>query len=193
MIVVKLGGSLAGGPYLKPWLDALSALTARCVVVAGGGVFADTVRDAQGKFGFSDNAAHAMALLAIEQYAFMLADLAPPLTPAPTLDAIAQISQSGRVPVWLPVGMVLGEAEIKPSWEVTSDSLAAWLAGRLGARHLVLVKSAETGGGSDPADWAASGLVDTAFPDYAERYLKPVNCQPHCVNASLSQLLASFA
>ncbi len=193
MIVVKLGGSLAGGPYLKPWLDALSALTTRCVVVAGGGVFADTVRDAQGKFGFSDNAAHAMALLAMEQYAFMLADLAPVLTPAPTLDAIVQIGQSGRVPVWLPVGMVLGEAEIQPSWDITSDSLAAWLAGRLGARHLVLVKSAETTDGAAPADWAASGLVDPAFPDYAERYLKPARCQPHCLHASLSHLLAGFA
>jgi dihydroneopterin aldolase len=193
MIVVKLGGSLAGGPSLKPWLDAMSDLATPCVVVAGGGVFADTVRDAQGKFGFSDNAAHAMALLAMEQYAFMLADLAPALVPAPTLDAIVTISQSGRVPVWLPVGMVLGEAEIAASWEVTSDSLAAWLAGRLGARHLVLVKSAEASDGSSPTDWVASGLVDPAFPDYAERYLKPAHCQPHCLHASLSHLLAGFA
>jgi dihydroneopterin aldolase len=193
MIVVKLGGSLAGGPYLKPWLDALGAVATQCIVVAGGGVFADTVRDTQGRFGFSNTAAHAMALLAMEQYAFMLADLEPALIPAPTLDAMATIGQSGHVPVWLPVGMVLGEAEIQASWEVTSDSLAAWLAGRLGARHLVLVKSAEATDSSDPADWAASGLVDPAFPDYAERYLKPLGCQPHCLHASLSHLLAGFA
>ena len=47
--------------------------------VAGGGVFADAVRSAQQRFTFSDAAAHAMALLAMEQYAALLADLDPAL------------------------------------------------------------------------------------------------------------------
>jgi 5-(aminomethyl)-3-furanmethanol phosphate kinase len=61
----------------------------------------------------------------------------------------------------------MAEETIAASWAVTSDSLAAWLARRLGARRLVLVKSAAAPSAAAPAELAARGLVDAAFPDYA--------------------------
>ena len=63
--------------------------------------------------------------------------------------------------------MVLRRREILPSWDVTSDSLAAWLAGHIGAQHLVLVKHG--GPFDDPVgavDLAARGIVDRAFPRF---------------------------
>jgi dihydroneopterin aldolase len=63
--------------------------------------------------------------------------------------------------------MVLEAEEIPCSWEVTADSLAAWLAGRLRAERLLLVKH-----GIPPArrasaqDLAARGIVDAAFPRF---------------------------
>ena len=41
----------------------------------------------------------------------------------------------------LPAGLPLGE--LPASWAVTSDSIAAWVAGKVGAGRLVLVKRAE--------------------------------------------------
>ena len=60
---------------------------------------------------------------------------------------------------------------ITASWDVTSDSLACWLATRLGAATLVLVKSAPVPAGQATAEaLAATSLVDAAFPALARRF-----------------------
>jgi dihydroneopterin aldolase len=165
LAVVKLGGSLAAGPALGAWLQMLTRYGGgRAVVVAGGGAFADAVRSAQAQHGFSDRAAHRMALLAMEQYAVMLADFAPVLVTCAGDDEISACLADGRIPVWLPSRMALADPAIPESWDVTSDSLAAWLARRLAAKRLILVKS--TPRSVDAASWALQGLVDPAFPRF---------------------------
>src|SRR5260221_6528865 len=140
--VVKLGGSLAFAAALTDWLAALASGRGRAVLVPGGGPFADQVREAQRRRPFDDATAHRMALLAMEQYGLLLCGLHPALRPAKSRAEIAWLRRQGLVPVWLPSAMALGQPEIEESWDVTSDSLAAWLAGALGLRQLVLVKSA---------------------------------------------------
>jgi hypothetical protein len=49
---------------------------------------------------------------------------------------------------------------------MTSDSLAAWLARRLGAARLILVKSTAAPRPLDPAMLAERGLVDQLFPRF---------------------------
>ena len=44
------------------------------------------------------------------------------------------LQQVGKVPVWLPSAMAIAAPDIPACWDVTSDSLAAWLAGKLGRR-----------------------------------------------------------
>jgi 5-(aminomethyl)-3-furanmethanol phosphate kinase len=140
------------------------------VVVPGGGPFADQVRKAQKQWRFDDAAAHHMALLAMEQYGRMLAGLHPALRTADSRAAIDRVRRAGSAPVWMPTRMVLGEPRIAASWDVTSDSLAAWLAGVLKADRLVLVKSAAlTGGPVAASTLARRGIVDPAFPDYLAR------------------------
>ena len=56
------------------------------------------------------------------------------------------------------------------SWDVTSDSIAAHLAGRLGAAELVLLKSALPGDGATPEELAATGFVDRHFPQVLGSY-----------------------
>jgi aspartokinase-like uncharacterized kinase len=185
--VVKLGGSLAEGGGLARWLDVVARHGGRrCVVVAGGGAFADAVRAAQIRHRFSDGAGHRMALLAMEQLALMLADLAPSLTPAATEAAIAAARAAGRIPVWLPSRMVLADPTIAESWDVTSDSLAAWLAHRLAARRLVLVKSAPPPPGG-PVEWAAAGYVDAAFPHFT----RALSCAILCLGPGEEDALAA--
>jgi 5-(aminomethyl)-3-furanmethanol phosphate kinase len=166
-IVVKLGGSHALSKHLSAWLDALARGAGRVVVVPGGGPFADAVRAAQPHMGFDDRAAHRMALLAMEQYACALAGLRPPLVVAESAAAIRATLRAGGVPVWAPARMVLRAKEVPWSWDVTSDSLAAWLAGVLRAKRLLLVKSIETPQGPvRAADLAERGVVDPAFPPF---------------------------
>src|SRR5262245_54405339 len=138
IIVVKLGGSFVGSRHLAGWIDALANFKGRAVVVPGGGPFADAVRQAQTKIGFKDAVAHHLALLAMEQFGQVLASLSPRLCLADSGAAIRRLLRAGNVPVWSPVRMVLRTPEILPSWDITSDSLAAWLAGYVGARQLVL-------------------------------------------------------
>jgi len=169
--IIKLGGSLGRGPLLRPWLRAAAA-TPGAVIVPGGGGFADCVRQAQTHWGFSDQAAHAMALLAMDQFGIMLTALAPGLDPAADPQAIRASHARGRVPVWLPHAMLgMGHPDIRASWDVTSDSLALWLAVQLAAQQLLLIKSAQPSG--NPA--SDQRLLDAAFADLQAAHGMPVH------------------
>ena len=164
LTVLKLGGSHTFAPHLGDWLDALAACGGQVVLVPGGGPFADAVRLAQARLSFDDGAAHHMALLAMEQFGCALASLGRGMTLSRSLAAIRRALREHRVPVWSPTAMVLAAAGIPASWDVTSDSLAAWLAGRLRCPRLLLIKHMEAlpaGGGVQAL--AAAGIVDPAF------------------------------
>ncbi len=163
-VVVKLGGSTAQAAGPGAWADALAAAALPLVVVPGGGPFADQVRLTQQSMGFSDSAAHAMAILAMEQFAHVVLDGRPRLAGARTADEMMQALAAGHIPVWLPSALALADSSIPPSWEVTSDSLAAWLAGRLRARALVLIKQSSDFSGRDTVESLMQrGIVDAAF------------------------------
>lgn len=169
LTVVKVGGSLVADRIrLRRLLGALAdGAEGPAVIVPGGGALADAVRATQAALGFPDPLAHRLALDAMAGMARIFAALEPRLavTEAPG-DALA----AGRVPVWDPSGLEGGHPEIPESWDVTSDSLALWLATHLDARACLLVKSADPPPGAGPAELARAGLVDAAFPGFASRF-----------------------
>ena len=170
MWVVKLGGSLANYPdALRRWLRVLSETgQGQVIIVPGGSFFADWVREAQERWAFDDAAAHAMGLRAMEQYGIMLCGMQKGLVLARAEAEIQKALQENQVPVWLPV-QTLASEDLSPSWDVTSDSLAAWLARRLNAEYLVLVKScALPEGEMDMVELSRKGIVDAAFPDFVD-------------------------
>ncbi len=183
MWVVKIGGSLASSPDLRAWLAALAGPGKfPAVVVPGGGPFADLVRREQATQGFDDIQAHRMAVLAMERYGLMLCGLQPRLVPAASVAHILAAQARGEIPVWMAGSMAFAASDIAASWDVTSDSLAAWLAKTIGAKALFLVKSAPAPAGRaarSAASLARSGLVDAAFPravsanGFALRWLGP--------------------
>jgi dihydroneopterin aldolase len=165
--VVKLGGSHAFSKHLAGWVAAIAGCAGDVVVVPGGGPFADAVREAQPRLGFNDDAAHHMALLAMEQYGCALASLNGRFVPADSLATIRHALETAKVPVWMPVRMALSATDIPASWDVTSDSLAAWLAGRLDARQLLLVKHVSLGAATvSSPELTARGIVDQAFTEF---------------------------
>jgi 5-(aminomethyl)-3-furanmethanol phosphate kinase len=170
-IVVKLGGSLAGDPSLAHWLRELAgSRAARFVAVPGGGPFADIVRAAQGIWRFSDEVAHTMAIGAMDQFGRMLCGIESGSVPCSTLDEIEAAWSRRVLPVWLPGRAMDRERELARSWDVTSDTIAAWLADALGASGLVLVKSCDLPAGPcEPAGLAAAGIVDPTLPEFLKR------------------------
>jgi 5-(aminomethyl)-3-furanmethanol phosphate kinase len=155
--VVKLGGGVLA--HLEHFDAALGAIGAAAsvrslLIVPGGGPFADAVRDVDRRIGLSDAAAHWMAVLAMDQYAHLIA---AKLAGAAVVDDPAEISAAlgtHRIPVLAPSRWMRETDPLPHSWDVTSDSIAAWVAGRLGARRLVLVK---------PPGSSGESLVDAYF------------------------------
>jgi 5-(aminomethyl)-3-furanmethanol phosphate kinase len=166
LAIVKIGGSHYSGPHIRDWLAAIAAEAGAIVIVPGGGPFADAVRSAQESMGYDDGAAHAMALTAMAQFGRALQSLNPALTLTASRSAISRALKDGKVPVWSPEPMARAAA-LPEMWALTSDSLAAWLAGELGALHLLLVKHGHFEAAAvDVDDLVARGVLDSLFPRY---------------------------
>ena len=140
--VIKVGGSLAAdSTALTELCKTLADLAEkyRLLLVPGGGEFADAVREVDKRYSLSSVAAHKMAILGMDQYGLLLSDIIPNSQPVQNLDEAAEVSQLRRVPVLLPSLLIFREAGLEASWDFTSDSIAAYVACRLGTRRLVLV------------------------------------------------------
>jgi hypothetical protein len=176
--VVKLGGSLEKSGGLGGWPELLAAHGGgRVVIVPGGGRHADFVRAAQERWRFPDVTAHRMALLAMEQFADALVAREPALVPATDPAGMKALLAAGRVPVWMPYPLAAFDDSLPCGWEVTSDSLAVWLAGKLGAELVALVKAAPDPRPACSAEGLArSGIVDAAFPAAADAYSGAIAC-----------------
>jgi aspartokinase-like uncharacterized kinase len=185
--IIKLGGSLHDAPELAAWLAAIAiAPGPPRIVVPGGGPFADAVRMVQGRLGFHDLAAHRMAILAMQQYGLLLQALEPRLGLAETEAELRE----AQAAIWLPWALAGPEEEIEPSWEVTSDSLALWLAQRLQAPLLLLVKSVELPAVQvSAARLAAAGVIDPVFPRLLPGFGGTVRLLPRPAAAELSAAL----
>lgn len=165
LAVVKLGGSLASGPWLRPWLTELARH--QVVVVPGGGPFADVVRQSQESLKFGDGVAHRMALMAMDQFGRALADMEPKFQLASQPMDIGRALAGRRPVIWQASGLIEGHRDIQEGWDVTSDSLSAWLAGALGVSRLILIKSTMPPGPvSSVAELIATGVVDPAFANF---------------------------
>lgn len=166
--VVKVGGSLLGSPELERWLGLFAKFSdGNIIIVPGGGVFADAVRHAQKVSKISEECAHKLAVLAMDQFGLLLANMNPDLAVAKTEMEIDERTWQHRCIIWLPSQMVLADDSIPKSWDVTSDSIAAWLAEKVNAQQLVLVKSDMPEGPElSLRMMSQSGVVDQAFSDF---------------------------
>jgi hypothetical protein len=123
-IVVKIGGSLQ-----HRGAEIVSVLRSRprpLLIVPGGGAFADIVRHSA----VNDDAAHWMAIAAMDQYGWMLASWGIGTTDV--------LETPGHPCIFLPYRVMREQDPLPHSWDVTSDTIAAWVAKVLGTNLLVL-------------------------------------------------------
>jgi aspartokinase-like uncharacterized kinase len=155
--IVKIGGGLLGkAGALDLVAEAVTAFSPgrRLLVLPGGGPFADAVRTMFRRVKIGDDAAHWMAVLGMDQYAHALAARLPGAVLVEQQVDIAAARQARRLPVLAPYRWLRAADPLPHSWDVTSDSIAAWFAGALDARRLVLIK---------PAAGDTPKLVDAFF------------------------------
>jgi 5-(aminomethyl)-3-furanmethanol phosphate kinase len=158
LTVVKVGGGLArdaGDGALRALCRAIGDAGARhrLLVVPGGAAFADAVREHDRRLALRAATTHRMAILAMEQFGWLLSDLIPGAVPCSDLGVARAASARGGTPILLPAELLAGDP-LPASWRVTSDSIAAWVAGAGHAGRLVLVKPV----GGLYRDWPADGM-----------------------------------
>jgi len=126
--VVKLGGSLVEHvPILAPLLKKSSR---PLLIVPGGGRYADEVREAS----LSDDEAHWRAIMAMDRYGDFIGSF--------DLPVVRRLKVPEQPAVLLPYRCMKKYDPLPHSWDVTSDTIAAWVAGILGL-DLVIIKSVD--------------------------------------------------
>jgi len=177
VIVVKLGGSLLSHAALTQFLQLAKQYgKGQVVIVPGGGVFADQVRITQQQWQYEDRTAHYMAILAMQQMALLFQGLCAGLVIVNNVEMIRSSMQQQNVVIWSPLSSELDAAGIPANWDITSDTLAAWLAVQLAIDHLILVKSADFSADCTIQHLSDFGIIDKGFADFVHKHTLTIDC-----------------
>lgn len=136
--VIKVGGSLqADSRFLRRACDFLTRISRkyRLLIVPGGGGFSRSVRELQSEYGFPDSLAHRLAILGMNAYGLALHSLIPDSTLTEDLK-----EKFEGCSILLPYKILEKCDELEPSWDVTSDSISAWVCSKIGCNKLLLLK-----------------------------------------------------
>jgi aspartokinase-like uncharacterized kinase len=148
--VFKLGGSLLDLADLPDRLRSAIAMLAgdQPLLICGGGAAADVVRHWYAAHKLNEEQSHWLAMDSIRLNQRLLLTLMPELELVSTRAATESAWRRGRVPLLDLMSFVRIEeaapdvtSTLPHSWDVTSDSLAGWVAIRWPASRLILLKS----------------------------------------------------
>ncbi len=127
-LVVKLGGSLFDN--IQEIICVLAESGRDILIVPGGGQFADSVRAVE----TDEDSAHWMAICAMEEMAWYIAGYG--------ILGVDSLHIPNGVSVLFPYRIMREKDPLPHLWDVTSDTIAAWVAKETGA-GLLLLKSVD--------------------------------------------------
>lgn len=105
--------------------------------VVGGGEFANLIRKYDSQIGFSEDVTHETAIDSMDILAKLLNDKLAFTQISYTIEEAKRISDSNKIPIMI-CSVILHENEpFAHSWDVTSDSIAAYIASLLEAKLLI--------------------------------------------------------
>jgi len=145
-LVIKVGGSLL--PHAREIIRTILESGRSPLILPGGGIFADAVRET----GTDGTIAHWMAIAGMEQYGWFLSGFGIEVTEDPEF--------SDKPRILLPYQYFREKDPLPHTWDVTSDTISAWLADHLGAELLILKSIDQVRAVGVPLD-QISGLVES--------------------------------
>ncbi len=135
--VVKIGGSLFP-KYTNKLCEKLSESREKLVLVNGGGELANKLREYNDVYHFSDNTNHWNAIRCMDIVGNFIADQNDNVQVVYDLDGIKRVHSMGKIPLLLTFDLIKKEDSLKHSWDITSDSIACWVANKINAKLLIL-------------------------------------------------------
>ena len=108
-----------------------------CLFVIGGGEFANLIRKYDGEIGFSEDVTHETAIDSMDILAKLLNDKLAFTEISYTIDEAKSIADSNKIPIMICSEILKENEPFKHSWDVTSDSIAAYIASLLDAKLLI--------------------------------------------------------
>ncbi len=103
------------------------------IIIPGGGPFVEVIKKLSERMAISEDAAHWMAVLAMHQYGFFLADGET----APLIESLEELSNAGHMCILLPYKILKADDCLPHTWDVTSDTIAAFVANKLGEKTFI--------------------------------------------------------
>ena len=133
--VVKIGGSLFPD-YAIDLAEKLKGTSS--VIILGGGEFANLIRRYDEIQHFSDEANHWTSIDCIDIIAKLVNDKVDSAKLAFSIDDVNEIADEGFTPIFAVSDFLKTQDPFECSWDVTSDSIAAYVAHLLNAKLLIV-------------------------------------------------------
>ena len=133
--VVKIGGSLFPN-YAIELAQCLKGTGS--LIVLGGGEFANLIRKYDEEMNFSEEANHWTAIGCMDIIAKLVNDKVESARLAYTIEEANRVSDDGFTPIFVVSDFLKSEDPFECSWDVTSDSIAAYIAHLLNANLLIV-------------------------------------------------------
>jgi aspartokinase-like uncharacterized kinase len=139
------------------------------------------------QFSLSNKTTHLMAILAMDQYGLLLADFMPNCKVTCSIEETKKVYNSNTLVVLLPSKIRELTEELPNSWEVTSDSIAAYIAEKLDATKVVLIKDVDGIFTEDPKKNIHAKLLEQITTKELTEMKKE-----NCTDAYLPKILETF-
>jgi aspartokinase-like uncharacterized kinase len=133
----------------------------------------------------SDFTAHLMAILAIDQNAFMINQFLEGSRVVFDLSDAKRTTKGHRVAVLAPFRLMFNRDPLPHSWNVTSDSIAGYIAKSIRAEKLILLKDVDGIYTDDPKKVNDANLIEKVTASE----LMETMTKPTCIDKMLPKVL----
>ncbi len=167
----KVGGSLFDwGEFPTQLRQFLDRFDSPVLLLAGGGEPADLVRLWDRLFHLGEQRAHHLAIESMSLTASLLARILPESCVVGAQGQLEAAIRNGQTPIlnaanWIDRLEAGATINLPHTWDITSDSIALWLAAEMGIERLILLKSVDYPDQTSLQKASREGLIDTGFPD----------------------------
>ncbi len=178
MILIKIGGSLLynSKTLLKKLKDFAINYNKKIVIVPGGGIFADVVREVDKNLRLSPSLSHKLAIKSMDFVGEIYSELGNIKSYSTLFDLKREIPNE-KIGIILPSKILLSIDLAEHSWNITSDSLSLYIGKLLNVKDIIIATNVDgiyknnnllkEVNASEIDEWTS---VDIAFPKLLKKF-----------------------